>query len=300
MIASDANDPTLVSLLDTRQVREGLVVFLTGAGISAESGIPTFRGSEGYWTIGSVNTTPTDMATRAMFERAPDQVWCWYLWRVDACRSCEPNSAHRAIAELERRRGDGMGLITQNVDGLHQRAGSTDKRSFAIHGNIAKFRCSNERCGSPVSNLPAFAPRARSTPLSSSERAALTCASCGAWMRPHVLWFDEYYDEPYYRSVSAMALAARASLLVVVGTTGSTTLPIQIGVDCARRRVPIVDVNVDDNPFSQMADRSGIALRQAATVAVPAIARRLAGAPPPGEGDHGEGQDQGSTPLPSQ
>src|SRR5882724_12072447 len=132
MIASDANDPRLASLLEAHLVRDGVSVFLTGAGISAESGIPTFRGSEGYWTVGSENYTPMEMATRAMFDRAPAEVWSWYLYRFGICAHCEPNPAHRSIAALERALGDGMGLITQNVDGLHQRAGSTPARTFAI------------------------------------------------------------------------------------------------------------------------------------------------------------------------
>jgi NAD-dependent deacetylase len=272
---SDPTSEVLASLLRRRS--DGAVLFLTGAGISAESGIPTFRGAEGYWTIGSVNHTPMEMATRAMFERAPHEVWSWYLWRLGLCLSCQPNEAHRAIAGLEKRLGDKIGLVTQNVDGLHQRAGSSEKRTFAIHGSIHQARCSKDQCEGGIRDLPDLGPHARSTPLSPTERAALTCASCGAWLRPHVLWFDEYYEESYYRSTSAMAFAAEASVLVVVGTTGSTTLPIRIGMDCARRGIPIIDVNIEDSPFSEMAARNGLVLRQSATVAVPAIARLFGG-----------------------
>jgi NAD-dependent deacetylase len=272
----ELTDPKLASLLGTAR-RQGVVLFLTGAGISAESGIPTFRGSEGYWSIGSENYTPMEMATRAMFDRAPAEVWSWYLYRFGICAHCEPNDAHRAIAELERTMGDGMGLITQNVDGLHQRAGSSEARTYAIHGDIRGVRCAEERCATKVAPLPALAMRDRKDSLSPEERAALTCGACGHWLRPHVLWFDEYYDEAHYRSESAFELASRASLLVVVGTTGATTLPVQIAMSCMRRGVPIVDVNIEDNPFSEMAARGGLVLRYPATVAVPAITRSLAG-----------------------
>ena len=98
---------------------------LTGAGVSAESGIPTFRGREGYWTVGSTEYHPQEMATLQAFEAMPEEVWRWYLYRLGACREAQPNQAHRAIVRLEERLGDRFCLITQNVDGLHLRAGSS-------------------------------------------------------------------------------------------------------------------------------------------------------------------------------
>jgi NAD-dependent deacetylase len=274
-VSADGSSPLLESLLAGARKGDGLVVFLTGAGISAESGIPTFRGSEGFWTIGSVHHTPMEMATSSMFRRAPHEVWAWYLYRLGVCLSCAPNAAHHAIVRVEQRLGDRMGLVTQNVDGLHQRAGSTEARTYAIHGSIRKARCASDRCSAGLCDLPELGAHPRGAPLSTSERAAVTCATCGGWLRPHVLWFDEYYEESHYRSTSALSLAARASLLIVVGTTGSTTLPVRIGMDCVRRGVPVIDVNIDDNPFSEMAAENGVILRQAATRAVPAMARLL-------------------------
>ncbi|HVV49677.1 MAG TPA: Sir2 family NAD-dependent protein deacetylase, partial [Polyangia bacterium] len=102
----------------------GPIVFLTGAGISAESGIPTFRGAEGYWRVGSRNYQPTEMAAAAAFARMPEEVWRWYLYRRGVCRAAAPNDAHRALVALERRLGARFLLVTQNVDGLHLRAGS--------------------------------------------------------------------------------------------------------------------------------------------------------------------------------
>jgi NAD-dependent deacetylase len=123
--------------------------------------------------------------------------------------------------------------------------------------------------------MPVLEPHERGAPLSASEREALLCTSCGGWMRPHVLWFDEYYEEAYYRSESAFELAASASILVVVGTTGSTSLPMQIGMHCVRRGVPVIDVNVEANPFAEMAARTGMVVRQPASEAVPAIVSSL-------------------------
>src|SRR6185312_3235449 len=113
------------------------IVVLTGAGVSAESGIPTFRGKEGYWTVGSREYHPQELATHAAFTRMPWDVWAWYLHRRAVCRRAEPNAAHHALARLP------CDLITQNVDGLHRRAGS---RPYAIHGDIDHMRCADDCC----------------------------------------------------------------------------------------------------------------------------------------------------------
>jgi NAD-dependent deacetylase len=119
----------------------GLIVFLTGAGISAESGVPTFRGPEGYWRVGSRHYQPTELATAAAFAQIPEEVWRWYLYRRAVCRVAEPNAAHLALVEAERRLGERFLLVTQNVDGLHGRAGSSAARTYQIHGNIDFCRC---------------------------------------------------------------------------------------------------------------------------------------------------------------
>src|SRR5690349_5981910 len=137
-------EPRLADLLEEIRAARGRVVALTGAGISAESGIPTFRGEEGYWVVGSRNYMPQEMATREMFERRPDEVWRWYLYRFGVCRAAQPNAGHRALVDLERAIGDRFILVTQNIDGLHRRAGS--QRVFAIHGDAAYVRCAAE-CG---------------------------------------------------------------------------------------------------------------------------------------------------------
>jgi NAD-dependent deacetylase len=269
-------DRQLRHLLEVR--RNSRVCVLTGAGISAESGIPTFRGRDGYWTIGSRNYMPEEMATASMFRRRPEEVWRWYLYRFGLCRRFEPNPAHFALFRLEQHLGDRFGLVTQNIDGLHRRAGSSDARTFCIHGDSASVRCSDD-CGVGLLDLPDFGQRDVGTPLSADERRRLTCPSCGTWLRPHVLWFDECYDEPLYRAESAMRAAAAAELLLVIGTSGATNLPSQIGQLCFRMGTPIIDVNPEANPFGDLAERasSGYAARGPASVLVPEIVEVLAG-----------------------
>jgi NAD-dependent deacetylase len=242
-----------------REVRrqDGLVVVLSGAGISAESGIPTFRGPEGYWTVGSREYRPEEMATHAMFCREPDEVWQWYLYRLGVCRQAEPNAGHHALVQLERQLGDRFLLITQNVDGLHLRAGSTPGRTYQIHGNIETVRCAAE-CTRTTLPMPAeVQTKTKGEPLTAADRGALRCPACGARLRPHVLWFDECYDEEYYRFTSSLEAASAAELLVTVGTSGATNLPMQVGLVVAQRGAVLVDVNPDPNPFASMAQRTG-------------------------------------------
>ena len=167
----------------TRQLLEtpGLVLWLTGAGISAESGIPTFRGKEGYWRVGSRNYQPEEMATWSAFQEMPDEVWAWYLYRRGVCRGADPNAAHFALADAEQRGGDRFLLVTQNVDGLHLRAGNTLSRTYQIHGNIDFMRCSKECLPAPVP-MPEGIDIAwdKGRAITDHERQALACPSCGA------------------------------------------------------------------------------------------------------------------------
>jgi NAD-dependent SIR2 family protein deacetylase len=163
----------------------GPLIFLTGAGISAESHIPTFRGEEGYWRAESRRYQPQELATRAAFARLPELVWSWYLWRWAVCSAAHPNAAHLAIARAAQLLGERVLLITQNVDGLHGRAGSPPDRTYEVHGNIARMRCS-ERCpGSmPLPALPAHPRELRRcrTGSSSKGRRGNGCPKCWrAW-----------------------------------------------------------------------------------------------------------------------
>jgi NAD-dependent deacetylase len=230
----------------------GPIVFLTGAGISAESGVPTFRGPEGYWRVGSRNHQPTELATAEAFGRMPEEIWRWYLYRRGACRAAEPNEAHLALAEAERRLGERFLLVTQNVDGLHARAGSSAARTYQIHGNIDFCRCTNG-CAPAVRPLPTTRPVEwpRERALADAERAALRC-TCGAWLRPHVLWFDESYDEPLFRYASARRAAEAAAVLIVVGTSGATSLPAQMCALVVARGAPLVVVDPDPGAYSTL------------------------------------------------
>ena len=263
--------PLLVSAL----ARPGFGLFLTGAGISAESGIPTFRGPEGYWRTGSRHYQPEQLATRAAFDAMPVAVWGWYLHRYRVCTQAEPNAAHHALVEVEQLLGERFLLITQNVDGLHRRAGSKADQTYEIHGNIAYARCSAGCVGlAPVSKLIDHFPteaEARELP------AAFHCDECGARLRPHVLWFDEFYDEPLFRFESSRRAAAGAALLVVIGTTGGTNLPLQIGQLAARSGCPIVVINPEPNPFSEWVAESsnGLYLEGRAGDWLPALAGEL-------------------------
>jgi NAD-dependent deacetylase len=238
-------------------MRDPLVIALTGAGISAESGIPTFRGREGYWTVGSRVYQPQELATRAAFERLPWEVWRWYLWRRTVCRAASPNPAHLALVELERRLSDRFLLITQNVDGLHLRAGNSIERTYQIHGNIDFMRCAAE-CGPGTWPVPeGIGDFGRDDSIDEERKELLRCPRCGGPSRPHVLWFDETYDEERYRFTSSLQAADRARTVIIVGSTASTNLPVQIAERAAFAGAQLIDINIDDNPFGDLAVRSG-------------------------------------------
>jgi NAD-dependent deacetylase len=272
-------DSELLALLDHTRHDSGPIVVLTGAGISAESGIPTFRGKEGYWVIGSREYHPQELATWRTFQAHPERVWPWYLYRRTVCRRSQPNAGHLALARLEMALKDRFVLVTQNVDGLHLRAGNSLERTWQIHGNIDYVRCSAE-CGAPMRPVPeTIPPYDRGDTLQSEHVDALRCPECGAMGRPHVLWFDEYYDEDRYRFDSAQHVTARASMLLVIGTSGATNLPLHMASIAARRGIPIVDINLSpDNPFAEAAKKldNGFALTGASGDFLPAIADYLA------------------------
>lgn len=174
------------------EARPRRVAIMTGAGVSADSGIPTFRGPGGLWR----NFRPEELATPEAFRRDPALVWEWYEWRRGLIREAKPNAAHEAIARLP-----GAVVVTQNVDGLHARAGSADV--VELHGNIFRVRCVRE--GNPRMHVEPFAelpPR----------------CECGALLRPDVVWFGEALP---HDAVERAAYAIRgADLLLVIGTSG--------------------------------------------------------------------------------
>jgi NAD-dependent deacetylase len=250
-------DRRLRKIVETFATGDQKLAFLTGAGISAESGIPTFRGIEGFWTVGSRNYHPQEMATRRMFLRKPLEVWAWYLYRLGLCATASPNAGHEALVEIERMLGDRFVLITQNVDNLHIAAGNSPERTYRIHGDICGMRCSKECCDA-VYPLPAeIKPKKKGESLTGRDVELLRCPACKAMARPHVLWFDEFYNEEHYRFRSCLQAASETGLLVIAGTSGSTTLPCLVAKEVFRRARPIIDINVEENPFSVLAESGG-------------------------------------------
>lgn len=248
---------------------------LTGAGISAESGIPTFRGPEGYWTVGSREYHPQEMATYRMFRENPYEVWKWYLYRIGVCAAAEPNPGHLAVSALERALPDRFTLITQNVDSLHLRAGNSLENIFQIHGNIFYTRCQSE-CGYGVQPLPdGLTWKEKEGKLSEEDKRLLACPKCGELLRPHVLWFDESYDEVHYHFQSSLAAAAKTDLLITVGTSGATNLPNQVAWRVFQNGGTMIDINLERNPFTELAERSpgGTFLQGASAAVLPEIAR---------------------------
>jgi NAD-dependent deacetylase len=242
--------------LNTAAFGKERLTVLTGAGISAESGIPTFRGPEGFWTVGSAVYQPQEMATLAMFRKDPEAVWAWYLYRMGICRQAAPNRGHSALKGMETLLGDRFALVTQNVDNLHRRAGSTPARMHEIHGNIFKVRCGAGCTPALLSLPPAVAPKAPGEALTAEEADRLHCDHCGGWLRPHVLWFDECYDEAYFHYETVLDLSRRTDLLLIVGTSGATNLPAQVAMTVARRGGTLIDINIEPDPFSRLAQAS--------------------------------------------
>ncbi len=281
--------------------RPGHIIALTGAGVSAESGIPTFRGKEGYWTIGAREYHPQELATHAAFQAMPWAVWAWYLYRRGVCRRAQPNAGHHALVRLATALPDRFALVTQNVDGLHRRAGSPDGQTFPIHGDISLMRCAAECVldrRSPIAGggdadgiaggagvlpreidrwpVPDAVPDLdKGDAVDPAARALLVCPRCGGMARPHVLWFDESYDEPRYFFDTVHRLAGRAALVVVAGTSAQTTLPWHVVQLAGAAGATIVDVNLEANPFGDIAARSGGVIRGPSAAALTAIAGAL-------------------------
>ena len=236
---------------------EKKITFLVGAGISADSGIPTFRGQDGYWTIGSQNYHPQEMATNRMFQVNAQEVWKWYLYRKSIVAVAEPNPIHYFLKELEDLLPNQFALITQNVDGLHKRAGSSFDKMFAIHGDLNYIRCS-ESCTDELIPFPEkidLKNRDQHT-ITEQEWKLLHCPKCGELTRPHVLWFDEYYDEKYYKFDSSKKIAKNTGILFILGTSGATNLPMQVASDVLSYDGFVVEVNTDESHFSELLENN--------------------------------------------
>lgn len=233
-----------------RQARR--IAVLTGAGMSAESGIPTFRGArDSLWQ----RFDPMQLATAEAFRADPALVWAWYAWRMGRVRAASPNAGHRALAALAARRS--VAVVTQNVDDLHERAGSPD--IVHLHGELFAHRCFD--CARPAPDLPLPDPE---TPRLRLEPPR--CASCGGRIRPGVVWFGEALPEAAWSR--ALAAVEHADLLLVVGTSGLVHPAAGLPWQAKRRGAFVAEINPEATPISSFADA---VWRSTAAAALPAL-----------------------------
>ncbi len=210
------------------------VTALTGAGISAESGIPTFRGKDGLWN----KYRPEELANPDAFARDPEKVWTWYAWRMKKVFSAEPNKAHLALAELEKL-GILKALITQNVDDLHERAGS--RNVLHLHGSLRLVRCT--ACGREFEvTIPPNVP-----PLP-------TCPECSSLLRPGVVWFGEMLPPDVLQK--AFEEVERSDLIIVIGTSAVVQPAASLPLVVRRKGGMIIEINPDETPLTSIADFS--------------------------------------------
>lgn len=222
--------------MNAQEVREWVraarhVAVLTGAGISAESGVPTFRDSQtGLWA----KFDPQQLATEDAFRADPAMVWDWYAHRRDMIAKVQPNAGHLSLAAFQRRHPGRLTLVTQNVDGLHQRAGSA--AVLALHGNIGEDKWLD-------------APRACCTAQAPVAGRPPSCANCGNMRRPAVVWFGEML--PADVLAAAEEASRRSDLMLVVGTSG-VVYPAAGLARLARGRVAVI--NPDETALDDAAD----------------------------------------------
>jgi NAD-dependent deacetylase len=219
--------PSLIQSLRTARK----IVVLTGAGISAESGLATFRDAQtGLWS----KFKPEELATAEAFQRNPKLIWDWYAWRREQALEAEPNAGHFALAEMEKRAPEFL-LITQNVDGLHTRAGS--KRIVELHGNIHRFRCFENDCASDNFDV---------------EHGR--CRSCNGNLRPDVIWFGEML--PVGALETAVTTAETCDVFFSIGTSGMVYPAADLWRRAKDSGAIVIEINKDPTPLTPLADHS--------------------------------------------
>lgn len=224
------------------------LVVLTGAGMSAESGVPTFRDAQtGLWA----QFNPQDLATESAFRAHPQRVWDWYQFRREAIARVQPNAGHLALARFAQRHPRRLSLITQNVDGLHQRAGSAD--TIALHGSILQDRWLAE-------------PRACCSVDALEDGHPPRCPVCGNLRRPAVVWFGEQL--PADALEAAERAVQDADLMLVVGTSGVVYPAAGLALAAHQRGVRVVMVNPEPTELDPVADRC---LRERAAQVLPLL-----------------------------
>ena len=235
------------------------VLVLTGAGVSAESGIPTFRGIDGYWR----NLDPAKLATPEAFAKDPGLVWEWYRERRQRIRNAQPNPAHKAIAKLAQHAQEFL-LVTQNVDDLHARAGSPKEKMVQIHGDIFVTRCS--RCDFSRHDYD------HEHEHESEDIDLPMCPRCNALMRPGVVWFGEQLPWDELRRVENYLEARPCDFVLVAGTTATFGYIIDWALRALASDGELVEVNPDETPLSQFATQR---VRERAALALPRIVDEL-------------------------
>lgn len=227
------------------------IAVLTGAGISAESGIPTFRDAlSGLWAC----YDPQELATPEGFARNPKLVWEWYAARRKRIAEVQPNAGHRALAELEQRIAQ-FTLVTQNIDSLHQRAGS--RAVIELHGNIARVKCSREH--TVVSAFP-------------EDESPPRCGACGAFLRPDVVWFGEML--PFEALEQAEAAARGCEVFFSIGTSAEVFPAAELPLTALSAGATVVEINPEETALTR---RAHFALQGPAGVVLPQLLAALAG-----------------------
>jgi NAD-dependent deacetylase len=260
------------------------ILVLTGAGVSAESGIPTFRGKDGYWR----NLDPAKLATPEAFARDPKLVWQWYRERRKRIRAAQPNAAHKAIAKLAAHAHEFL-LVTQNVDDLHVRAGSLKEKMVQIHGDIFVTRCSDcdfqfrdtGRGGSPEPPAPrtiypnsgrlgSIAPT--SAQPDQEQEDVPRCPRCEGLMRPGVVWFGEQLPSDELRRVENYLKAGPCDFVIVAGTTATFGYIIDWALRASAKDGELIEVNPEETPLSQFATKL---YREPATKVLPRLVNEM-------------------------
>ncbi|HZG42443.1 MAG TPA: NAD-dependent deacylase [Longimicrobium sp.] len=236
------------------------VVVSSGAGMSRESGIPTFRDAmEGLWA----NFDPQELATEQGFRRDPRRVWSWYAWRRQRIAEARPNPGHFAVAQMETVIPS-LTVVTQNVDGLHADAGSADV--IEVHGSIRRVKCLDR--GHPFAgDLPAYED--------GEEQEPPACPVCGSPLRPDVVWFGEMLPEAAVER--AWSLAGRCDAMLLIGTSGTVWPAAELPL--VARRARIIEVNPAPSELTHAAD---VFLQGPAGQVLPALleeVRRLKASP---------------------
>lgn len=203
------------------------IVLFTGAGMSAESGIPTYRGRGGIWAEYDYE----DYACQRAFDRQPEKVWDFHDKRRAAVRACEPNPGHRIVTEVQRKKPKTK-IVTQNIDGMHQRAGA--RVEAELHGSLWRVRCDDEGIVRADETIP-MAPRR---------------CSCGAYWRPDIVWFEDQLDAAVVRR--ATEALAGCDLLVSVGTSAVVYPAAELPRLAMRSGAMTVEVNLEDTPMSAL------------------------------------------------